>query len=231
MGDAGCRGWRRAACPDGRDRRCSWARPVSFSPTSRRGRRRPTSRALAGAAAALMGPPPRGPPRRSCGSRSSGRDCRRGRRGSRRCWDGGVSVSRRRPSPACPGCRSRIGPRRSRRKRPAAGGRADRCARPSTVVTRAPVAIERQRQAGAHRLAVDQHRAGAANALIAAALRAGQRQLIAQHREQRRSAIRRTVRSAPLTLKRAGLAHAARSSRATASAAARRSMRGMSRRR
>ena len=58
--------------------------------------------------------------------------------------------------------------------------------RPSSVSTACAVdALDRQ-QAGELRLAVDEHRAGAAGALVAAAPGAGQAELVAQHVEQRR---------------------------------------------
>ena len=53
-------------------------------------------------------------------------------------------------------------------------------ARPSTVVTDAPVDLDGEQQAGAHRLAVHQHRARAADAVLAADVRAGQPEVVAQ---------------------------------------------------
>ena len=47
------------------------------------------------------------------------------------------------------------------------------------------LAFEREHQAGKHRLAVDQHRAGAAFAELAAVLGAGEVEVLAQHLEQR----------------------------------------------
>ena len=49
---------------------------------------------------------------------------------------------------------------------------------------RPPLHLGGERQAGEHRLAVDQHGAGAAFAELAAVLRAGQAELLAQHLEQ-----------------------------------------------
>ena len=48
-----------------------------------------------------------------------------------------------------------------------------RAPRPSTVVTLRAVGLHREHQAGAHRLAVQQHGAGAADAVLAADVRAG----------------------------------------------------------
>ena len=52
--------------------------------------------------------------------------------------------------------------------------------RPSTVVTLRAFGLHREDEAGAHRLAVDQHGAGAADAVLAADVGAGQPQLVAQ---------------------------------------------------
>ena len=49
------------------------------------------------------------------------------------------------------------------------------------------VGLHREHQAGAHRRAVDQHGAGAADAVLAAGMRAGQQQLVAQAVEQARA--------------------------------------------
>jgi hypothetical protein len=49
----------------------------------------------------------------------------------------------------------------------------------------AAFALQRELEARKHRLAVDQHRAGAALAELAAVLGAGQMELLAQHLEQR----------------------------------------------
>ena len=57
-----------------------------------------------------------------------------------------------------------------------------------------------ERQAGAGELAVQQHRAGAADAMIAAALGAGQAELGAQHLEQRRRRGASTSRGSPFTV-------------------------------
>ena len=53
-------------------------------------------------------------------------------------------------------------------------------ARPSTVSTRAAVGLHRERQAGARGDAVDAHRAGAADAVLAADVGAGRAELVAQ---------------------------------------------------
>ena len=55
------------------------------------------------------------------------------------------------------------------------------------VSTRRAVDRLDRQQAGHHGLAVDQHGAGAAGALVAAAPRAGQALVLAQHVEQRRA--------------------------------------------
>src|SRR5581483_10274495 len=49
----------------------------------------------------------------------------------------------------------------------------------------APVVVEGEKRAGAHRLAVEQHRAGAADLNIAAELRASQSKLLAHELQQR----------------------------------------------
>ena len=64
-------------------------------------------------------------------------------------------------------------------------------ARPSTVVIRWPAASADGRDARGHRAAADQHRAGAAGALAAAELRAGDAQVIPQHLEQAPAVVRR----------------------------------------
>ena len=75
-------------------------------------------------------------------------------------------------------------------------------ARPSTVRTARPCDGRRRHQAGADRLAVEQHRAGAAVAGVAADLGAGQPQLVAQHRRQPRAPDGTdTETGAPLTSK------------------------------
>ena len=86
--------------------------------------------------------------------------------------------------PACRACRSRTG-----RRRCSANARCSACMRGvvEQALERAHrplVAAVRQRQAGAHRHAVDRDGAGAADALVAAALGGGQVQLVAQHGEQ-----------------------------------------------
>ena len=85
----------------------------------------------------------------------------------------------------CPACRSRIA---CRRARPApAGSDAARRRRtsPSMVVMSRPGASQRQHQAGIDRRTVHQHRAGAAVAVAAAFLGAGQAEPVAQQIEQR----------------------------------------------
>ena len=57
-------------------------------------------------------------------------------------------------------------------------------ARPSTVRTACPSTWQTGHQAGVDHRAVDQHRAGAALALAAALLGAGQAEVLAQHVEQ-----------------------------------------------
>ena len=63
--------------------------------------------------------------------------------------------------------------------------------RPSIVVTSRPSAWTARRQAGHDAPAVEMHRAGAALAVVAALLGAGQRELLAQHVEQRGARIER----------------------------------------
>ena len=127
-------------------------RPVRLSCAGRRARRR----------------------RGSWCSRCSGRGCRRAPRGSRRAW----AWRSRRAAPArsagCPACSSRTGRRRARRTPAGAGGAGSPSAMPSTVAIARPSQIDRQREAGQHRVAVEQHRAGAALAELAAVLGAGE---------------------------------------------------------
>ena len=81
-------------------------------------------------------------------------------------------------------CRSRTA-RRRRRRRPAAPGAArSPSARPSTVDDLAALRLAGGDQAGADRLAVEVDGAGAALALLAGVLGAGQAQPLAQHVEQ-----------------------------------------------
>ena len=47
-------------------------------------------------------------------------------------------------------------------------------AKPSTVMIAEPLGLHREDQAGAHRPPVEQHRAGAAHAMLATGMRAGQ---------------------------------------------------------
>ena len=56
---------------------------------------------------------------------------------------------------------------------------------PSTVDDLAAVGLHREHQAGAHRRAVDDHGAGAAHAVLAADMGAGQPQIVAQAIRQR----------------------------------------------
>ena len=77
------------------------------------------------------------------------------------------------------------------------------------------VAVDRHReqQAGPHRLAVEQHRAGAADAVLAADVRAGQPQVVAQEVGQqpaRRHAgvARHAVDGQPYVVQRVGVGHA-----------------------
>ena len=83
-----------------------------------------------------------------------------------------VSPARWRPASGCPACRSRIAGRDARKARCKDAARRP-CARPSTVRIGCP-RLHREHQAGAHRPAVDHHRAGAADAVLAADMRAGQ---------------------------------------------------------
>ena len=64
-------------------------------------------------------------------------------------------------------------------------------ARPSIVVTGRPCAADRQRQAGEDAPAVDEDGAGAALAVVAALLGAGQAEMLAQRVEQRRADVER----------------------------------------
>ena len=56
---------------------------------------------------------------------------------------------------------------------------------PSTVVDAAALALHGQRQAGEHGLPVDEDRAGAALAELAAVLGAGEVEILAEHLEER----------------------------------------------
>ena len=91
------------------------------------------------------------------------------------------------------------------------------------------VAIERERQARSHGLAVGQHRASAADALIASPLCAGQQQLIANDGEQRirRDSTRLQRGAVDIKSDSVAPAHAAALEAATASLSARDSMRGI----
>ena len=70
--------------------------------------------------------------------------------------------------------------------------------RPSTVVILRPSSIRTGDDAGEDRLAVDQHRAGAALAETAAELGAVQREIVAQHVEERRVGIGVDLMVAPV---------------------------------
>ena len=72
---------------------------------------------------------------------------------------------------------------------------------PSTVVDVAAVGLHGEHDAGAHRLAVEEHRAGAADAVLAADVRAGQTQLVPQEvAEQKARLDGRARRRWPLTV-------------------------------
>ena len=133
------------------------------------------------------------PPRGSSCSRCSGRGCRRAPASiSSRVGSGFASRSALRRQRASPACSSRTGRRRARRRRPAAGGGRGPSRRPSTVVISRPSHLDGERQAREQRLAVDEHRAGAALAELAAVLRPGEAEVLAQDLEQR--AVRRDRR-------------------------------------
>ena len=66
-------------------------------------------------------------------------------------------------------------------------------ARPSTVVIVPPLGLYGEKQAGAHRLAVEQHGAGTAHAVLAAHMGAGETQLVAEEVAQEETRFRRSV--------------------------------------
>ena len=122
--------------------------------------------------------------RRSPGIRCSGSSCRRCAPGSlpaKLSCPAGRGPAR--PS-ACPACRSRTAARSSRETPSAAARAPSNRESPSMVSTRAAVGLHRQHQAAAHDLAVHAHGAGAAHAVLAADVRAGQAQLLAQEIHQ-----------------------------------------------
>ena len=139
-------------------------------------------------------------PRRCGRSRCSGRGCPRAprgcrRRSARRSRASSAAVATTRPGVQKPHCTA-----------PAATNA--RCTACSAAVRRealdrddlAPVGLRAVHEAGAHELAVEQHRAGPALALLAGALGAGQVEPLAQHEEQALGAVaRRPRRGSPLT--------------------------------
>ena len=109
---------------------------------------------------------------------------------------------RERPSwsSGCRACNSRTAGRDSRASLPAADADGRRsAASPSTVAICVTVGLRREHQAGAHRGAVEDHRAGAAHAVLAADVSAREQQVVAQEIAQQQCATRphggRTCRS------------------------------------
>ena len=89
--------------------------------------------------------------------------------------------------------------------------------RPSTVSIRQPSSLHGEHQAGAHAVAVDQHRAGAAHAVLAADMRAGEPERVAQEIGEQQARLDRSLvgRAVDRHLDRARLAHALASVRAS----------------
>ena len=90
----------------------------------------------------------------------------------------------RRRSRSGPACNSRTGIRRASMKAACSGCSSAPSADALDRGDLAPVVLHRQREAGQDALAVDQHRAGAARALVAALLRADEAEVLAQGVEQ-----------------------------------------------
>ena len=138
-------------------------------------RRRVPTRSVVAVCGRSCARPPAARRRRSSRSRCSGRGCRRAPRGSRRRVGLGIARAAGRPSRRrAPACRSRTARRRPRRT-PAARGAARR--RSAEALDRddlVPVGLRGEHEAGADELAVEEHRARAALALLAGVLRAGQ---------------------------------------------------------
>ena len=95
------------------------------------------------------------------------------------------------PPAACPACRSRTAARSSRGRPSAARASSPESRQALDGVHPAAVRLHREHQAAAHDLAVDAHRAGAADAVLAAGVRAGQAEFLAQEIDQVLRAARR----------------------------------------
>ena len=169
-----------AACAAARCRRRSAVWPVTLARPSTRRRGLPMTFEARLRSVAHGRPPvmrrarlPR-PPRRSAGSRCSGRGCRRAPPGFARGWGRAPVEQRLRGHQDARACSSRTARRRGRRTPPAAGAARRRVASPSTVSIARPSHSSAEHEARQHRLAVDQHGAGAALAELAAVLGAGE---------------------------------------------------------
>ena len=93
-------------------------------------------------------------------------------------------------------CRSRTARRRRRRTPPARGAARPSAPSPSTVDDLVPVRLRGEHEARADELAVEEHRARAALALLAGVLRAGQPEPLAQRRRAGSRPPRRRPRAA-----------------------------------
>ena len=134
---------------------------------------------------------PSRPTRRSACSRCSGRGCRRGRSGSSSRLGSGCVSSSETAASTMPGVQMpHCAPPHDRN----ASWTACSCVAVGDPLDRDDLARRRRAPAGTRQLftscAVEQHRAGAALALAAAFLGAGQAQLLAQHVEQPRHRVR-----------------------------------------
>ena len=160
------------------------------------------SRASGGTLATRAGARRRAQSRRRSGrSRCSGRYCRRSPRRSARASVRDCRAAARAQRAPCPACNSRIACRASRRsvldQAQLARRRRDAFDGGDSVA----VGLHREHQAGARRLAVEQHGAGAADAVLAAGMRAGEaRNRRAGSRAGSCAARRRPCALSPLTM-------------------------------
>ena len=150
------------------------AAPALAARPRRSGRRR----------AVLIAPPPGAPRRGSSGTRCSGRGCPTAPRGSRRRSDPGSRRSRSAAATTKPGvqkphCTAPVSANAS-----CTGCSCRRSRAPRRVDDLVAVRLRGENEARAHELAVEQHRARAALALLARVLRAGQLEALAQRIEQ-----------------------------------------------
>ena len=135
-------------------------------------------------------------PRRSGRSRCSGRYCRRSPRRSRSRVGVGIGVEQRvRGEDHCRRAVAALHPVRLAEGVLHGDNSPGPGVEPSMVVMRVAVRLHREHQARAHRLAVEQNGAGAADAVLAADMRAVEAEMVAQAIEQRASAARPRARA------------------------------------